>query len=241
MNKGWIKLHRQLLDCEIWVDDSEKFDRRSAWIDLLLLANHRDKDIIFDGKPLTIGRGQYVSSIRKLSARWGWGNQKTTDYLRLLCDLRMIEKDSDTRRTLITIVNYEVYQDTENEDGTQIDTVSERKRNANRTQIVHKQEYKELKNEKNEKNKEKEINKEKEVFGEYRNVKLTDAEYVRLADDYGEDLRHELIKYLDEYLEENPAYKKKTKNHNLTIRRWVVDAVKKKTPTNNSISKWANA
>lgn len=130
---GWIKLHRKLLDCDIWIsDDDEPFDRRSAWIDLLLLANHRDKNIIFDGKPLAVQRGQYVTSVRKLASRWMWGNQKTLKFLRLLEDLNMITKESDSRRTLLTIVNYEVYQSTENTDRTQIDTVSERKSTTNK-------------------------------------------------------------------------------------------------------------
>lgn len=66
---------------------------------------------------------------------------------------------------------------------------------------------------------------EKETFGEYRNVKLTDSEYNRLAGDYGEDLRNEAIKFFDEYIEEK-GYK--SKSHNLAIRRWVIDAVKER-------------
>lgn len=131
--EGWIKLHRKILECEIWIsDDDEPFDRRSAWIDLLLLANHRDKQIIFDGKAFVVKRGQYVTSVRKLASRWMWGNQKTLKFLRLLEEIGMIEKDSDSRRTLITIVNYEVYQGCENTDRTQIDTVSERKSTTNK-------------------------------------------------------------------------------------------------------------
>lgn len=130
---GWIKLHRKILDCGIWIsDDNEPFDRRSAWVDLLLLANHRDKQIIFDGKAMTVSRGQYVTSVRKLASRWMWGNQKTLKYLRLLEELGMITKNSDSRRTLLTIVNYGIYQGSENADRTQIDTVSERQSTTNK-------------------------------------------------------------------------------------------------------------
>lgn len=72
-------------------------------------------------------------------------------------------------------------------------------------------------------NKEYKENTKKKKFGEYGNVLLTDTEYERLKTDY---LNYEeLIKFLDEYIEEK-GYK--SKSHNLSIRRWVVNAVNEK-------------
>lgn len=79
-------------------------------MDLLMLCNHRDVEILFNGNPTLIGRGQYLTSVRKLSEKWRWGKDRTLRYLRLLESLSMIHRESDTRRTLITVVNYEVYQ-----------------------------------------------------------------------------------------------------------------------------------
>ena len=110
MTEGWILLHRKLQDCTIW-SDSSPFDMRSAWVDLLLLANHRDVEMLFDYKPMTISRGQYLTSVRKLGERWGWSKNRVLKYLRLLENLKMIERKSNNQRTLITIVNYGVYQD----------------------------------------------------------------------------------------------------------------------------------
>lgn len=117
MAKGWISLHRKIQECDIWLDD-EPFDRRSAWIDLLLSANHEDKSMIFDGHSITIGRGQLITSVRKLASRWGWGKNKTLTYLRLLEELQMIERKADSRRTLLTIINYDVYQNGDGASGT---------------------------------------------------------------------------------------------------------------------------
>lgn len=63
----------------------------------------------------------------------------------------------------------------------------------------------------------------KQKYGEYHNVLLTDAEFEKLADDFGADLRNKAISFLDAYIEEK-GYK--SKSHNLAIRRWVVDAVR---------------
>lgn len=115
MAKGYIKLHRQIQDSDIW-NRSEPYDMRSAWIDLLMMANHEDKTIVFDYQPVVIERGQHLTSVRKLSERWKWGKEKTLRYLRLLEQLGMIHRDSNKRRTLITIENYGKYQDAQDSD-----------------------------------------------------------------------------------------------------------------------------
>lgn len=61
----------------------------------------------------------------------------------------------------------------------------------------------------------------KSKYGEYQNVLLTDKEYYKLCEDYNNI--EEIIKFLDEYIEEK-GYK--SKSHNLAIRRWVAEAVK---------------
>lgn len=74
------------------------------------MANHKDKTIIFDGKPLVVKRGQRITSIRELSQRWGWYTKKTIEFLKLLETLQMITKESDKRKTLLTVVKYDVFQ-----------------------------------------------------------------------------------------------------------------------------------
>ena len=64
----------------------------------------------------------------------------------------------------------------------------------------------------------------KHKHGKHGNVLLTDAEFDNLAKDLGVDVRDKAIAYLDEYIEEK-GYK--SKSHNLTIRRWVIDAISK--------------
>ena len=68
MEKGWIKLYRQIFDCSIW-SSREAFDKRSAWIDILLSASHKDVKMLVDGKTAIIPRGSFMFSIEKLSVR----------------------------------------------------------------------------------------------------------------------------------------------------------------------------
>ena len=61
---GWIRIHRKIQDCWIWEID-KPFDERSAWIDLLLLANHKDVKIPFNGELTLVKRSQLITSVRK--------------------------------------------------------------------------------------------------------------------------------------------------------------------------------
>lgn len=215
---GWIKLYRQIQECDIWLDE-EPFDRRSAWIDLLLLANHEDKNIIFDGHKITVQRGQYLTSVRKLSAKWKWGKNKTLSFLRLLEECEMIKRESDSRRTLITLVNYDIYQSEDNIIG----TVTGQSEDSNGTVTGRRQATnKNIKNDKNDKNNNIGT---KHKHGEYQHVLLTDKEMNKLIETYGKDIAERAIEFLDAYIEEK-GYK--AKSHYLTIRRWVIDAVKEK-------------
>lgn len=132
-NKGYVKIYRQIQDCELWIAD-EPFDLRSAWIDLLLSANHKDKTTLFNYSTITIKRGQLLTSVRKLSARWHWGVKKTYKFLTLLEELEMIHRESDTKKTLVTIVNYGIYQDIGNTDGYTEETERKHRGNTEETQ-----------------------------------------------------------------------------------------------------------
>ena len=137
-DKGWIKTYRKIQECWIWID-KEPFDKRSAWIDLLLTANHSDKKILFNGELITVQRGQILTSIRKLSEKWKWSYDKCARFLKLLVDDGMLQKESDNFRTLLTIVNYEVYQDCSSTDECADD-------GANRTRASEQAEHEQVTN-----------------------------------------------------------------------------------------------
>ena len=107
MSQGYIRLHRKIQDCWVWDD---KFSRGQAWVDLILLANHKEKKFPFDNEIITIERGQYLTSMRKLSERWKWHRNTVKGFLQLLEKDQMIKLKVATSYTLITIINYDIYQ-----------------------------------------------------------------------------------------------------------------------------------
>ena len=107
---GWISLYRQIKESWIW-KDKEPFDKRSAWIDLLLTVNYKDKKIPFENGFIEIEKGQTLTSIKQLAEKWKWSRHKVSDFLNRLEQDTMIIQVRDTRKTLISIVNYSKYQD----------------------------------------------------------------------------------------------------------------------------------
>ena len=139
MDKGWIKLNRQIQDHWIWQNHEYAF----AWIDLLLTVNRSNNKILVDNELVVIKRGQTLTSIYKLAARWGWSRNKTYKFILALEKDGMIKRKSTTHYTMITIVNYGKFQDSKSTVGTTkgatVDT-------AEGLQSEHKQEY--IKNDK---------------------------------------------------------------------------------------------
>lgn len=107
--EGWISIHRRIRENWIW-KSSEPFDKRSAWTDLLLSANHKNNNIPFENDFIEIERGQFLTSLKQLANRWKWSRHKVSDFLNQLEQDNMIVQVRDTKKTLISIVNYDKYQ-----------------------------------------------------------------------------------------------------------------------------------
>lgn len=112
MDKGWIKIHRKILDCSIW-NSREPFDKRSAWIDILLSASHKDLNLMIGGINEKIPRGSFMFSIEKLCDRWGWSRNRVKRFLALLEREQMIETKRTNKGTLISLLNYNAFQSVE--------------------------------------------------------------------------------------------------------------------------------
>ena len=112
---------------------SEPFTRAQAWIDMLLLANHKTNFIRKRGVLVEVKKGQLGWSEVALSKRWQWSRGKLRRFLNELKTVQQIEQQKNNVTTLITIINYESYQEgstaKRTPDGQQTD--SKRYRNKN--------------------------------------------------------------------------------------------------------------
>ncbi|MDO4531279.1 MAG: ATP-binding protein [Bacillota bacterium] len=108
MAGGWIKLHRTLREHWLWAE--KPFDRRSAWIDLLLTANHEAGRVALGNEVIPVGRGELITSEVKLAEKWGWSRQKVRGFLKTLEGDGMLSVKKDSRKTMLTILRYDFYQ-----------------------------------------------------------------------------------------------------------------------------------
>ena len=128
-NNGWIKLHRIIMDHPDWL--SEPFTKAQAWVDLLLLANHKVGHIWKRGILIEVQRGQVGYSEETLAARWKWSREKVRRFLGVLGrDERISRKpvqQNPKLSCLISIVNYDAYQggDTSNDTTEKHQTIQE--------------------------------------------------------------------------------------------------------------------
>lgn len=137
---GWIKIHRQLAENDLWT--CEPFSRGQAWVDMILLANHKPNFFYKRGVKVSVDRGQLAWSELALSERWRWSRNKVRKFLKDLEKEHQIEQQKTNVTQVVTIKNYDKYQEKDN------------RRNTKRTPKGHqkdtnKNEEELIKNEKN--------------------------------------------------------------------------------------------
>lgn len=108
LTKGWIRLHRSILDNWVW--DDKPFSYGQAWTTLLILANHADNKALFNGDVVVVKRGTFITSYYKLSELFGWSRKKTTRFFELLEKDGMVTTERTAKGTTVTLVNYDIYQ-----------------------------------------------------------------------------------------------------------------------------------
>lgn len=107
-DNNWIKLNRSIWNCFLWNFEKPKYVM--CWIDMLLMANYRDKKVLFNGNIELIPRGSFVTSMVKLSKRWCMDRATVKRFLNHLVSDGMITYTCNKRKTTVTIVKYDVYQ-----------------------------------------------------------------------------------------------------------------------------------
>ena len=101
---GWIKLWNKITHWE-WYTNGNTF---RLFLHLLIRANYQDKK--WHG--IVIKRGQIVTSIKKLSEELRLSVQQTRTAISNLQSTKEITIETTNRYSLITVENYEKYQDT---------------------------------------------------------------------------------------------------------------------------------
>ena len=112
MNKtdggGWIAVNRSILNHWIWT--GERYTRGQAWLELIMLAAWRDDTVLYRGRLVHKKRGQVHASLGWLADRWRWNRKTVAAFLDTLVTEGMADVEKGQDGTIITLKNYDVYQ-----------------------------------------------------------------------------------------------------------------------------------
>ena len=132
-NKGWTKLYRAQFTH--WIS-KKPFCDGYAWTYLYNQANHKKGMVNLRNEYIEVKRGQFITSKKKLIKFFGWTRRHLENFLTALEKDQMLTYRMTHRFTVITIVNYEVFQS----DNTKDDTQNDRQMTHRRPTGDHKQE-----------------------------------------------------------------------------------------------------
>lgn len=141
--EGWFKIYRRITEHWLW----NNAERLKWWFDLLFMAAWEDKKVMHDSHMFVLKRGQIIASISFLVERWERSKPTIIKFLNMLEEDGMITRKVIYRQTpIITICNYEKYQDNDSNDvDTLIDTQVYRQVDTIVYPIKEYKEYKEKK------------------------------------------------------------------------------------------------
>lgn len=125
--EGWVKLYRKLLSSNIF--QNEKLLK--VWIWCLLKASHKECTQLVGRQTINLKEGQFVFGRKKASEELKMKESTVRDYILLLKNLRNIDIQSDNKFSVVTVLNWELYQI----DDKKSDSKSDNKSTTNQQQI----------------------------------------------------------------------------------------------------------
>lgn len=205
-NGTFIQVHRKIVEWEWYKNNNTK----SLFFHCLIKANWQEKQ--WQGK--TINRGQFTTSIEKLSYETGLTIQQTRTALNNLISTNEITKETTSKYTIITVIKYSDYQLSKDDDNKQIN-----KENNNQTTNEQQTTNKQITTTNKDNNYNKDNNTNKKIKDTVRFVKPNlDEIRLYIQDD---NLNVDASTFFD-YYESNGwvVGKNKMKDWKATLRNW---------------------
>lgn len=103
---SYIKLFRKILKSPIW--DNEK--ALKIWLWCLLKATHIERTQLVGQRKVNLEKGQFIFGRKKASEELNMTESTIYKYIKILEELQMINIESNTKFSIITIKKWEEYQ-----------------------------------------------------------------------------------------------------------------------------------
>jgi len=202
MEGGYIKLWRSLKNNPVM----ENPEYLSVWIYILLSVNYQDNEFIFNDEKILIKSGSFITSRAKIAKSIDVQESKVERILKYLKSEQQIEQQTFNKFRIITIVNWNKYQQTEQEN----------EQPVNNKRTTSEQQVNTIKKDK----KEKKVKKEIDIIPKIQfldAVFLLQSEYDKLSAKYTKEKTDHAIEILNNGIM-SKGYKYKSHYH--TIIGW---------------------
>lgn len=107
---GWIKLHRKIIQNPIYSNSKLVH----LLIELLFRASIENKTIYMGTQKIQLNKGQAIFGYKELADKLNCSPGTIHTYMKILQDEKIIENESTNKGSLVTILNWDKYQVTEN-------------------------------------------------------------------------------------------------------------------------------
>ena len=105
-NQGWIKMPREIMNHWLWLDAR----KLQMWIAMVFMAQYEArKTVMVDNVEVTLYRGDFFMSLRKLAQRLGCSKNTLQTFLRVLESQGMISRITMHKITIISILDFDLY------------------------------------------------------------------------------------------------------------------------------------
>ena len=117
MRSGWFKFYRQIFDNPICTKDSEYF---FVWCYILSEVAYEETRVLFKNEEIILSKGQLLTTVKDIALKLKVSESKVNRILKKLEIEKQIEKQSSSKNTLITVLNWERYQSSEEQNEEQV-------------------------------------------------------------------------------------------------------------------------
>jgi len=195
--RGYVKIFRKMIDSRVFQNEG----LLKVWIWCLLKANHEERWV-----PMSTGRG--ATEVKVCPGQFIYGRKSAAKELKMkestirnrmkkLENMRNLDMQPDTHCTIVSIINWDIYQMQENKEDRQEDNQRTGKGQPKDTN--------------------KNVKNVKKRYGEGENVLLSSEEHGKLVDRIGNTLTQKYIERLSSYI---ASKGKQYKSHYHTILSW---------------------
>src|SRR5690554_5293601 len=124
---GWIKLHRKTLDSKVF--QNEKLLKTFVWC--LLKASHKEYEFLHGRQKISLRPGQFITGRKKAGEELDMPPSTAWFYLNLLKADSTIDIKSNNKYSLITLINWGLYQSDGDNFNSNLDSNLDNKRTTN--------------------------------------------------------------------------------------------------------------